>query len=97
MIIFDYDSCIRCGKCEKICPSLAIVMDGTPILEFPDKCWHCCACIKECPSRAIRLRLPPHIGDQRYELLAFEEGQDMVYRVYFDGQLVDEMRIRVRT
>lgn len=96
MIVFNHEICIKCGKCEKICPSLAIAMNDYPVLKYVDKCWHCCACIKECPARAIRLRLPPHIGDQRYELLAFEDGKDMVYRVFFEDNLVEEMRVQVR-
>ncbi len=96
MIVFDYEACIKCGKCEKICPSIAIAMEEYPRLRYADKCWHCCACVKECPARAIRLKLPPHIGDQRYELLAFEDGKDVVYQVLFEGEMVEEMRVQVR-
>jgi len=96
VIVFDYDLCIKCEKCEKICPCLAIEMNEFPMLAYPEKCWHCCACIKECPSDAIRLRLPPHIGDQRYEMLVRDERNEMIFRILFDGEPVDEMRIRVR-
>ncbi len=96
MIVFDYELCIKCQKCEKICPCLAIEMDDFPELAYPDKCWHCCACIKECPSNAIKLRLPPHIGDQRYEMLVLDKQNAMVFQVFFNGKMIDEMSIQVR-
>ncbi|MBE8540648.1 4Fe-4S binding protein [Geoglobus acetivorans] len=96
MIVFDLEKCIKCRKCERICPTLTIGFDEFPRLAYPEKCWHCCACIKECPAEAIRLRLPPHIGDQRYEMLVKDEGKSMIFQILFEGRKIDEMKIQVR-
>lgn len=46
------DTCIGCGKCEKICPLQNIKMkDGKP--EWGKDCTHCMACISRCPAEAI--------------------------------------------
>lgn len=96
MIFINLEKCIACRKCEKICPTLAIGFDNQPYLAYPEKCWHCCACIKECPANAITLKLPPHLGDQRYSMLVEDEGKTMVFRILFEGKQVHEMRIEVR-
>ena len=96
MIKVYREKCISCGKCERVCPSSAIKMNEFPELAYPDKCWHCTACIKECPAKAITLLLPPHVGDQRYELLAWKDGKEMVFQILFEGEVVEEKRILVR-
>jgi ferredoxin len=46
------DSCIGCGKCEKLCPLGNIRMEaGLP--HWGDHCTHCMACINFCPKDAI--------------------------------------------
>ena len=46
------DSCIGCGKCEKLCPLNNIKMeDRKPI--WSNQCSHCMACIGNCPTAAI--------------------------------------------
>lgn len=46
------DSCIGCGKCEKLCPLNNIELkDKKPV--WSDHCSHCMACIGNCPTRAI--------------------------------------------
>lgn len=47
------DSCIGCGKCEKLCPLNNIKMEEKkPVWE--DHCTHCMACIGNCPVNAIQ-------------------------------------------
>jgi adenylylsulfate reductase subunit B len=59
--VIDTDLCIRCGRCEEVCPSdvfYASVKDEIPAVTYPDECWHCNACVEECPQEgAVRLRL----------------------------------------
>lgn len=46
------NSCIGCGKCEKVCPLGNISMEnGRP--RWGDRCTHCMACINLCPKDAI--------------------------------------------
>ncbi len=45
-------TCIGCGKCEKVCPLQNIVLkNGRPF--WNDHCTHCMACITSCPVEAI--------------------------------------------
>ena len=47
------DSCLGCGKCEKLCPLNNIKMEEKkPVWE--DHCTHCMACIGNCPVNAIQ-------------------------------------------
>jgi len=57
---FDYSfnvnkNCIKCGKCEKICPVKNIALiNGTP--EWNHHCEQCLACINICPTEAINYK-----------------------------------------
>ena len=45
-------ACIKCGKCEKICPMVNIkLVDGHPI--WGKKCCSCLACYHVCPVHAV--------------------------------------------
>jgi ferredoxin len=48
------ESCIKCGVCEKICPSGNISV-GDKVL-FGDKCEFCLGCVHLCPQNAIHLK-----------------------------------------
>ena len=46
------DSCVGCGKCEKLCPLSNIkLIDKKPV--WGKDCTHCMACIGNCPTKAI--------------------------------------------
>lgn len=47
------ESCIGCGKCEKLCPLNNIkLVDKKPV--WANTCTHCMACIGNCPVKAIQ-------------------------------------------
>jgi len=49
------DTCTRCGTCEAVCPTNAVVAGETVETET-EKCIICCACVKNCPSGARTLK-----------------------------------------
>lgn len=56
---FNHKKCIKCKRCEKICPAKLINMTGknqTAILTEPKKCLHCYCCHEICVGNAIKLR-----------------------------------------
>ena len=47
------NGCIACGKCEKVCPSGAIVVkDNLATIDY-EKCTNCGACREACPVKCI--------------------------------------------
>lgn len=53
----DFDKCIGCSMCAKLCPEGCIAMKKTkkgmkPIINY-DYCKGCSLCAKECPVKAI--------------------------------------------
>ncbi len=46
------DSCIKCGKCAKECPSGNITFENSKV-KFGSKCIWCMRCIFSCPTKAI--------------------------------------------
>ena len=57
---FKKNVCIRCGRCEEICPAHTIKLDKTPDNPVPHidkkKCIHCYCCHEICPVNAITLK-----------------------------------------
>lgn len=53
------ESCISCGKCDKVCPADAIHIEGRakrlPVFDYK-KCIRCYCCHEVCPVKAISLR-----------------------------------------
>ena len=46
------ETCIGCGKCEKVCP-LGNIRMNEKLPSWADRCTHCMACINLCPMDAI--------------------------------------------
>ncbi len=52
--VVDESTCIKCGRCYKVCPSDAIVWKKKEVARIDQKkCIKCKSCITECPVMAI--------------------------------------------
>lgn len=47
------ETCIKCKKCEKICPSKNITVGDS--VEFDKKCYLCMRCVNQCPKDSIQV------------------------------------------
>lgn len=59
--VTNYDTCISCSTCAKICPEACIEMKPStkypklkPVTDY-DYCKGCALCVHECPVKAIRM------------------------------------------
>ncbi|MFA5131489.1 MAG: 4Fe-4S binding protein [Patescibacteria group bacterium] len=59
--VTDYNTCISCGLCSKICPDACIEMKAQagfnkekPVTNY-DYCKGCALCVHECPVKAIKM------------------------------------------
>jgi len=57
-IKIDYDLCIRCKKCVRVC-SYGVLewLDDMPIVANPSECAACLDCESVCPVNAITHRI----------------------------------------
>jgi len=59
--LFDYEKCIGCGMCEKVCPARAIEMypvvanerKSKRVVIYLARCTYCSECAEVCPKEAI--------------------------------------------
>lgn len=51
---FVVDNCVKCGLCEKICPSKTIKLTENGVEWTNSRCYFCLGCINRCPKKAIR-------------------------------------------
>ena len=86
------ETCIGCGKCEKVCPILAISMEEgengkkKPVIDM-DICLGCGVCANNCPTKAIEMErrpvqvITPVNSTHRFVLQANEKGtlQNLVF------------------
>ncbi|MDO5485994.1 MAG: 4Fe-4S binding protein [Sarcina sp.] len=91
------DECVSCGKCEKVCPILAISMKEReasvdkkkPVID-ETICLGCGVCARNCPKKAITLQrrpvevITPVNSTHRFVLQAIEKGT--LQNLVFDNQ-----------
>ena len=91
------DECVSCGKCEKVCPVLAISMQEReasvdkkkPVID-ETICLGCGVCARNCPKKAITLQrrpvevITPVNSTHRFVLQAIEK--DTLQNLVFDNQ-----------
>jgi len=89
------DACIGCGKCEKVCPVLAISMQNKKesrdaAMVDQNVCLGCGVCVRSCPKNAIHLEqravqvITPVNSTHRFVLQAIEKGT--LQNLIFDNQ-----------
>jgi MinD superfamily P-loop ATPase len=49
----EENKCTLCGKCQKICPRHAIMVDGRSWIYYSYRCTKCGFCINGCPACAL--------------------------------------------
>lgn len=90
----NYDSCINCGKCVKICPIDAIsksIENNKEVVKIDeDRCLGCGVCVRNCHKKSITLRkrkekiITPANSVHRAVLKANEKGQ--LQNLIFDNE-----------
>ena len=94
------DDCVSCGKCERVCPVLAVSMEEAgpseagsgkkrPVID-ETICLGCGVCARNCPKKAIILQrrpievITPVNSTHRFVLQAIEKGT--LQNLIFDNQ-----------
>ncbi len=55
LAVIDKEKCIGCKTCMKVCPVLAIKMEGRLAIVNDEMCRGCAACEQRCPDHAINM------------------------------------------
>ena len=97
----DKESCIGCGKCEKICPvdAIEIIREGPARKAVVDekKCIGCGVCLKHCPAGALIFEprpnrlITPLDTTHRIVVMATERG--LLQELIFDNKVLFSHRL----
>lgn len=92
--------CVGCGKCETICPILAISMQESEVGKIAhvdqEICLGCGVCVRSCPKDAMKLMrrdvqiITPVNSTHRFVLQAIEKGT--LQNLVFDNQAFNNHR-----
>ena len=96
------EACVKCGKCEKICPvacieKIADEKGNTKLIPNPNICLGCGVCVRNCPKNSISLVrrekqiLTPVNTTHRTILMAIEKGT--LQHLIFDNQAFKSHRV----
>jgi len=59
LVYYNAEKCEKCRACEKSCPTDAISIDHSPVINR-QRCMACFNCMRACPSGALTLKLLPN-------------------------------------
>ena len=92
----NYNTCVNCNKCVKVCPIDAISnIDGIVVID-KEVCLGCGVCVRNCPKRSIYLEkrhekiITPSSSVHRAVLMAIEKGQ--LQNLIFDNNALNSHR-----
>jgi MinD superfamily P-loop ATPase len=54
--VWEKDTCILCGNCQKVCNFNAVMKLSELIMVFPELCHGCYACSELCPTKSLPMR-----------------------------------------
>ncbi len=74
----DNDLCTLCGICADSCPTNAITIQETVLVDG-ELCTLCCACVKNCPEDAITLNHPAISAIRDNLFINFATREEPVY------------------
>ena len=58
MIAFDYNRCVGCGSCVRLCPMGYLKLEEKrPDVRERRRCIECGHCVAACPKQAVTLTL----------------------------------------
>ncbi|MGL5348807.1 MAG: 4Fe-4S dicluster domain-containing protein [Peptostreptococcaceae bacterium] len=96
----NYDTCVNCGKCVKVCPIDAISQvkdkDKTTTIIDKERCLGCGVCVRSCYKNSIKLLkrkekiITPSSSVHRSVLMAIEKGQ--LSNLIFDNNALQSHR-----
>ncbi|MBU4439562.1 MAG: 4Fe-4S binding protein [Firmicutes bacterium] len=93
-IQFDWDACVNCGKCTKVCRAQSLTMLNENLVWDERKCLNCGKCAQVCPTGAIaeevrgiavylggRMGRGYRFGDRLTDLYAVAEVPNLIEKI----------------
>lgn len=99
----NQDTCVKCGKCERVCPvdcierNTTLTNESYTLAPNPNLCLGCGVCVRNCPKGSMTLKrrekqiLTPVNTSHRTILMAIEKGK--LSDLIFDNQAFKSHRI----
>ena len=78
----DLERCVRCGKCEKVCPTGAIMVDEDIFRVDSSRCNECRQCVDRCPADALFITTNSELEERDKEgrmMALHDEHKDELY------------------
>ncbi|ERJ11098.1 [Fe-Fe] hydrogenase large subunit C-terminal domain-containing protein [Haloplasma contractile] len=75
-IKINYDSCIGCTRCMRVCPTEALRIKKQKVYFIEERCIHCGHCVDTCHLHGFKVQddVSLHIDDEKYNVLILPNG-----------------------